>query len=97
MAGGGLSLMNAMISTEQDMRTAPRFPPRWKRLAYHHQVHRVLSIVWAIWSEWQVLGKRVETDEVWRTDLLGTSHTTEVRTGGQIVSEKTCLEALGTP
>ena len=51
VAGAGLSLMNAMISTEKYVRTVARFPTRWERLAYHHQVHRVLSIVGAVWGE----------------------------------------------
>jgi len=51
VAGGGLSLINAIISTEQDMRTATRLPIRREQLTHHHKVHRVLSIVRAVWGE----------------------------------------------
>jgi len=48
VAGGELSLMNAMISTERGISDTARFPARWKILTYHHQVYRVLSIVRAV-------------------------------------------------
>ena len=51
VAGGELSLMKAITSTEQDMRNAAQFPMRWKRLAYHHQVYRVLPIVRTVLGE----------------------------------------------
>ena len=94
VAGGELSLMNAMMSTEQDMRTAARFPTRQKRHTYHHQVHRVLSIVRAVWGEGE---HGNETGGVGWTDRLGIRHMTGVRTGGRIAWERICLGAGGMP
>ena len=94
VAGGELSLMNAMISTGQDMRTAARFPARYEQPTYHHQVYRVLSIVRAVWGG----GERGdEIDRIGWTDRLGIGHRTEVRIGGRIAWERTCLGAGGMP